>query len=558
MQLYFIVLSKTSKLSLQEQFKFGNMRYVLLTAFCIHFFTITVPSQVKKSGTIKSSQNSQTQVRTRNGIVEGTRELTGIYSFKGIPYAAPPVGNLRWKEPQPVNSWQGIRNANQFGPRAMQPPIFGDMVFRSNGMSEDCLYLNVWTPSTSKSKLPVLVYFYGGGFVAGDGSEPRYDGESMAQKGIVALTVNYRLGVFGLFSHPELTRESPHNSSGNYGLLDQSAALEWVKDNVADFGGDPGKVTIAGESAGSISVSAQMVSPLSKNLIAGAIGESGSLLGALPPVPLNEGEQTGVQFAKSVGANSLAELRAMSADSLLTASTKFGPFRFTMTIDGYFFPKSPLAIFEAGEQSHVPLLVGWNSEETNYRTVLGNEKLTKENYEKAVQKLYGERASEVLKVYNVKTDAEVEQAATDLASDRFIAFSTWRWAELQAKTSGKPVYRYYYSHPRPAMVDNTPAGKGAVHSAEIEYAMGNLASNKVFSWTQKDYDVSRIMQGYFVNFIKTGNPNDSNLPKWPATNTGTPVPVLNIAVDTRVVPDRYTDRYLLLEEIERSKKEQNR
>lgn len=490
------------------------------------------------------------QVKTVHGAVEGVLEKSGIYSFKGIPFAAPPVGNLRWKEPQPAKNWQGTLKADHFGPRAMQPPIFGDMVFRSDGMSEDCLYLNIWTSATS-GKLPVLVYFYGGGFVAGDGSEPRYDGENMAKKGIVALTVNYRLGVFGLFSHPELTAESPHRSSSNYGLMDQTAALKWVKQNIAAFGGDPEKITIAGESAGSIAVSAQMVSPLSKNLIAGAIGESGSLLGALPPVPLKDGEQTGVLFARSVGANSLADLRKINADTLVRASTKFGPFRFAMTVDGYFFPKNPLTIFEAGEQAHVPLLVGWNSEESNYRGVMGNEKLTKENYEKAVQKLYGDRSAEVLKAYYVETDADVEQAATDLAGDRFIGFSTWRWAELQAKTGGQPVYRYYYSHPRPPLVSekDKPRARGAAHSAEIEYAMGNLSSNKVFAWTEEDHMVSKTMQEYFANFIKKGNPNGPGLPEWPATNKSKPVPVMHIKPDSRVVPDAYSDRYLLMEQV---------
>ena len=184
------------------------------------------------------SQNKSLVVKTENGLVEGTLEASGIRSFKGIPFAAPPVGDLRWKEPQPVKNWEGVRKADHFGPRAMQPPIFSDMVFRSNGMSEDCLYLNVWSPSNSNNgKLPVLVYFYGGGFIAGDGSEPRYDGESMAEKGIVVLTVNYRLGIFGLFSHPELTKESLHHASGNYGLLDQSAAIQWVKRNIVAFGG---------------------------------------------------------------------------------------------------------------------------------------------------------------------------------------------------------------------------------------------------------------------------------------------------------------------------------
>jgi para-nitrobenzyl esterase len=513
------------------------------------------------------------QAKTVNGIIEGNHEKSGVYSFKGIPYAAPPVGDMRWKEPQPVKNWDGVRAAKDFGPRAMQAPIFGDMNFRSNGMSEDCLYLNVWTPNT-KGKLPVLVYFYGGGFVAGDGSEPRYDGESMSQKGIVAITVNYRLGVFGFFAHPELTQESPHHSSSNYGLMDQSAALRWVKQNIAAFGGDPNKITIVGESAGSVSVSAQMASPLSKNLIAGAIGESGSLLGALPPVPLAQAEQNGLQFAKTIGANSLADLRALNADSLLNASTKYGPFRFSMTIDGYFFPKDPLAIFQAGEQAHVPLLVGWNSEEMNYRMVMGNDPLTKENFEKAVQKLYGDKAPDILKVYAVNADADVEQVATDLSSDRFIAFSTWRWADLQTKTGTKPVYRYYYSRPRPVMrpelgnvvpglaggvqkADNNtpkqPPAKGAVHSAEIEYAMGNLSSNKVYAWTADDYKVSKTMQQYFANFIKTGNPNSAGLPKWPATNSSNPAPVMHIDVNTRVVPDTYDKRHKVMEQNANSK-----
>src|SRR5215217_5112028 len=237
------------------------------------------------------------QVKTANGRVEGTLEQSGIRVFKGLPFAAPPVGELRWREPQPVKNWTGVRPAKQFGPRAMQLPVFGDMNFRSNGMSEDCLYLNVWVPAEpAEEQLPVLVYFYGGGNVAGDGSEPRYDGTRLAQRGIITLSVNYRLNIFGFFAHPELTQESPQHASGNYGYLDQAAALRWVRENIAAFGGDPGRITIAGESAGSISVSAQMASPLSKDLIAGAIGESGSLLGGLPPVPLDTGEQRGLAF----------------------------------------------------------------------------------------------------------------------------------------------------------------------------------------------------------------------------------------------------------------------
>src|SRR5829696_3103040 len=217
------------------------------------------------------------QVRTANGVVDGRgKQRSGVRIFRGVPFAQPPTGELRWRAPQPLQNWKGVKQAVDFGPRCMQAPIFDDMRFRSNGMSEDCLYLNVWTPARSnRQRLPVLVYFYGGGFVTGDSSEPRYDGESMAAKGIVVVTVNYRLGIFGFLALAELTQESPHKSSGNYGLLDQNAALRWVNQNIASFGGDPKRVTIGGESAGSISVSAQMASPLSKNLIAGAIGESG-------------------------------------------------------------------------------------------------------------------------------------------------------------------------------------------------------------------------------------------------------------------------------------------
>jgi para-nitrobenzyl esterase len=504
------------------------------------------------------------QVTTKSGVVEGTLESSGVRSFKGIPFAAPPVGDLRWKEPQPAASWTGVRKADHFGPRAMQPGIYSDMVFRSDGMSEDCLYLNVWAPAGASLSgpgnaggnlsggklLPVLVYFYGGGFVAGDGSEPRYDGESMATKGIVSLTVNYRLGIFGLFAHPGLTKESPHRSSGNYGLEDQAAALRWVRDNIAAFGGDPRRVTIAGESAGSISVSAQMASPVSKDLFAGAIGESGSLLGALPPIPLAMAEDNGIAFAKAAGAGSLADLRAMPADKLIQATMTPVRFRFSMTTDGYFFPKSPQAIFKAGEQAHVPLLVGWNSEEGSYGSVMGNNPLTKANYEAAVQKMYQGHGDTILKVYAVTDDSNsIRTVATSLASDRFIAFSTWRWADLQCRTGGHPVYRYFYERPRPATVAGGPANMGAVHSSEIEYAMGNLPGNKVFAWTPDDYAVSKILQGYFVNFIKNGDPNGTGLPKWPANTNGAGegVWVQHINVNTRTEPERHRDRYEYLE-----------
>ncbi|RYY14131.1 MAG: carboxylesterase family protein [Chitinophagaceae bacterium] len=507
-------------------------------------------------------------VNTSYGQLEGVKEASGIYAFKGIPFAAPPVGELRWKEPQPLKKWDGVRPALAFGARAMQKPIFGDMGFRSDVESEDCLYLNVWTPAKSpKEKLPVLVYFYGGGFMAGDGSESRYDGEQMAKKGIVALTVNYRLGVFGFFTHPELTKESPHNASGNYGLLDQQAALAWVRDNIAAFGGDPKRVTIAGESAGSIAVSALMASPLSKDLIAGAIGESGSIMGTLTPVTLPEAEKVGLQFATGVGANSLAALRAMPASQLLDATVKPGAPRFPIVIDGYFLPKQPVAIFASGEQAKVPLLVGWNSEEMSYRMLLGADIPTPENYRKAVEKAYGQKTEEVLKLYPATTQEEVVQSATDLAGDRFIGFSTWKWSDVQAKTGTKPVYRYYFTRPRPAMnasmgnatpglaggvVTNSdapkpPPARGAVHSAEIEYAMGNLAGNKVYAWTADDHKVSKLMLEYFANFVKTGNPNGKGLPKWPTVGADD-AEVMIIDVNTRAEKEKNRSRYLFLEQ----------
>ncbi|GAB3918913.1 carboxylesterase/lipase family protein [Mucilaginibacter boryungensis] len=460
-------------------------------------------------------------VKTANGTLQGITEASGIRSFKGIPFAQPPVGDLRWKEPQAPQNWSGVRKADHFGPQAMQRFIYSDMQFRSAGVSEDCLYLNVWTPATTNhEKLPVLVYFYGGGFSAGDGSEYRYDGEALAKRGIVTVTVNYRLGIFGFMAHPELTKESPNHASGNYGLLDQHAALVWVQKNIAAFGGDPKRVTIGGESAGSMSVSGQVASPLSKGLFAGAIGESGALLGNLSPMPLAAAEQNGEKFAMTTGATSLADLRKIPADKLLEISAKA---RFGATIDGYFLPEQPQTIFAAGKQMHVPLLAGWNSAEGGYTAILGKDEPNLANYTAAVQKQYGNRAADILKVYAPATDADVSRVATELASDKFIAFSTWKFIDMQSKTSGQPVYRYYYTHKRPAYADGKPNNSpGAVHSAEIEYALGNLATNKVYAWTRDDYQVSETMQNYFANFIKSGNPNGKGLEKWDTYKSGSP------------------------------------
>ncbi|WP_375418787.1 carboxylesterase/lipase family protein [uncultured Hymenobacter sp.] len=545
-----------------------SLKTPLLASFLLAQLSLPAVAQPKKA----AASAATPQVSVANGKLEGTTAASGIRVFRGVPFAAPPVGERRWRAPQPVKSWTGVRPAKEFGPRAMQLPVFGDMNFRSNGVSEDCLYLNVWTPAkASRERRPVLVYFYGGGLIAGDGSEPRYDGESMARQGIVAVTVNYRLGVFGFLAHPALTEESPNRAAGNYGLLDQRAALAWVQQNIAAFGGDPRQVTIAGESAGSFSVSAQMASPLARGLFARAIGESGSLLGS-NVTPLAAAEQTGLAFAKGVGASTLAALRALPAQQLLTAAGQPGSPRFSPVVDGYFLPRSPDAIYAAGQQAPVPLLVGWNSEEMSAGSLMGGQPLTPESFQQQVRQRFGARAEEALKLYPATTPAETEQSATDLAGDLFIAYGTWKWADLHRQTGQQPVYRYLYAHPRPAMVpamgnatpglaggvikgDNAPAApappaRGAVHSAEIEYALGNLATNKVYAWTPQDQQVSQTMQRYFANFIRTGNPNGSGLPAWPALASDAGAQFMRLDVRPTAVTEsaQLRARYRLLDQ----------
>jgi para-nitrobenzyl esterase len=462
--------------------------------------------------------------------------------------------------------------ADQFGPRAMQLPLFGDMHFRSTGMSEDCLYLNIWTPAKSAGeKLPVLVYFFGGGFRAGDGSEGRYDGESMAKKGIVSITVNYRLGPFGFMAYPGLTAESPQHASGNYGFLDQNAALQWVRRNIAAFGGDPAKVTIAGESAGSISVSAQMASQLSKGLMARAIGESGSLIGTLPAVSQADAEQNGVKFAATLGigaAPTLAALRALPADKILEATGAKPSPHFPAVIDGWFLTKTPEETFAAGEQADIPLLAGDNSQEGGYEAILGRDQPTVDNYRKALARLYKGNAGKVFNVYPAANETEVMDAAQALASDRFISYGTWKWVDLVTRIGKQPTYFYLFAHPRPPLrpelgdavpglaggvIKNPkpgavpPPARGAVHSAEIEYALGNLDTNHVYSWKPVDYRISGIMQEYFANFIKTGSPNGPGLTEWPKYATGQRL-VIDAAPHAEST-DQLKARYAVLESL---------
>jgi para-nitrobenzyl esterase len=504
-------------------------------------------------------------VETADGRVEGVVDTSGLEVYKGIPYAAPPTGPRRWRPPQPVEGWTGIRAADRFGPRCMQPRPYGDMIFRSEGMSEDCLYLNVWTPEAERDAgRPVLVYFYGGGFLAGDGSEPRYDGASMAREGVVVVTLNYRLGVFGFLAHPALTAEAPDSASGNYGLLDQQRALEWVQQNIRAFGGDPQQVTIAGESAGSMSVSAHMAAPGSDGLFARAIGESGAVLGTNPLPSRAQAEQSGVRFAEQVGADSLRALRALSASRLLELAAKPSAPRFGPAVDGRFLPRPPAEVYAAGTQATVPLLVGWNSEESTYRALTGDRPPTPTVYAEAVRERFGDRADRVLELYPADTWQAVLRAGTALMSDQFIGFGTWAWSETHRRT-GAPVYRYFYTHPRPPMTpgagNDVPglAGapdaprhvqppRGAVHSAEIEYALGNLETNDIYAWTPADRTVSRLLKGYFAAFIKTGTPNGGERPEWPAAGTGERARLLEIDATPEARPERHRERYLFWDE----------
>jgi para-nitrobenzyl esterase len=498
-----------------------------------------------------AQENGRPKVKIANGTLEGASS-NGIRTFFGIPYAEPPVGKLRWEVPQSAKNWAGVRKATSFGPRAMQKFIYTDMIFRSPGISEDCLYLNVWTPASAPgAKLPVLVYFHGGGFNAGDGSEPRYDGTSTASKGVVVVTINYRMGIFGFFAHPELSRRSKTHASGNYGLMDMTAALKWVKANIVAFGGDPAKVTIGGQSAGSIAVSLQMASPLAKGLFRAAIGQSGSMMGINKPIELKQAEALGIKFQQDAGKANLDEIKNIPAEELLDISRKPGAVYFPVVVDGYFLPEQPVEIYTKGLQADVPLLAGWTSAEVGYGAVMGKEKPTLENYNKALERLYGNSAEEAKKVYAAGADEEVTKVATELAGDRYLGFSTWKWIDIHGKTNGYPVYRYLYQQLLPAVKgkeDQYVKGIGAPHSSDIAYALGNLPLDNLYAYTPDDFKASAFMQGYIVNFIKTTDPNGAGLPKWAGLQSSIPK-VMYIDGDSKAAPEKYQKRYLFMDQL---------
>jgi para-nitrobenzyl esterase len=433
----------------------------------------------------------------------------------------------------------------------MQPTIYADMIFRDPGISEDCLTLNIWTPAKDKkAKLPVMVWIYGGGFVAGGTSEARQDGAQLASNGVIVVTMNYRLGIFGFFAHPGLEAESGKNASGNYGLMDQTAALRWVKENIDAFGGDAANVTVFGESAGSFSVSAQMASPLAKGLFEKAIGESGAALNSpgLPFPARAVAEQRDQAFAHEVLAiDSIDLLRAIPAQELMEESSKKSAkgetVRFGPDIDGYFLPESVPAIFAAGKQNDVPLLAGWNRDEGGI-----DKKVTLASFQADVAAKFGDKAAEVLRLYPASSDAEAVRAAADLAADRFIAYSTWSWLEAQTKTGKQPVYRYRFDLAAPPDPNHTQ-GDVAYHSSEIPYVFGDLDLLQGFAWRPEDRETSKEMQRYWTNFAKTGDPNGDGLVKWPVYNAATGWQVMHLKPVPVVEPDTHREQELLLDSI---------
>jgi para-nitrobenzyl esterase len=496
------------------------------------------------------------QIKTDKGTVEGAfTNNNQVRAFKGIPFAAPPVGKLRWQPPQPAAKWKGIRPAKDFGSHCIQSSGYPDMIFHDPGPSEDCLTLNVWTPADAKpGSLPVMVWIYGGGFVSGGTSENRQDGQFLAHRNVVVVSMNYRLGIFGFFALPELTAESPNHASGNYGLLDQTAALTWVKNNIAAFGGDPNNVTIFGESAGSTSVSAQMASPLAHGLFAKAIGESGgALYGSGPATPTREFvEQRNLAFDQAVFGNAnLADLRKLTADNILKAATAKitpPPPRFGPIVDGYFVPDSVPNIYAAGKQARVPLLAGWNADEARGQVILAKTKPTAATFAATAQTDFGDDAPKFLAVYPATTDAEALTSAGDYASDRFIDYSTWRWLEAHATTGNAPVYRYRLDLGSPGD-KNHKAILGAFHSDDIEYVFGTLDSRPEAVWRPEDRKLSDQIGAYWTNFARTGDPNGPDLPKWRTYNAADQWQVMHLDATSEAKPDTQRERYLFLDSI---------
>lgn len=493
-----------------------NVGVILIVLVASLFLMIAWPAAAQIKG----------PVQTTGGKVEGAPGADpSIMAFKGIPYAAPPVGKLRWQPPQPVAPWQGVRKADRFSASCIQNIVTERKPwtheFMAHGdISEDCLYLNVWTPAKSASaKLPVFVYIHGGGNTEGSGSVAVYDGEGLAKKGVVMVNINYRLGVLGWFTYPELTKESPHHASGNYGLLDQIAALKWIQANIAAFGGDPSRVTIAGQSAGASGVHNLTASPLAKGLFHRGIAESGSGLGRAGLRPLAEQEQDGLKFAAAKGAKSLADLRAMSWQDLVAvvpgttpdpANGATAQWRFSVVVDGYALPGQIMEIFAQGKQNDVPFITGGNAGEGG---ATPHPQVTAEEFRKQAVQRYSDLGEEFLKLYPAGDNAQAVMAQNESSWDSARS-STYLWAVERAKTAKTPVYTYFWTHALPG----PEADKyGAFHTSEVPYVLNSLShSDRPF--TEADRKIAGMLASYWANFAATGNPNGKGLPQWPSVS----------------------------------------
>jgi para-nitrobenzyl esterase len=481
--------------------------------------------------TVTTARAKDTTIKIDSGKISGVivGEGSHIRAYKGVPFAAPPVGPLRWKEPQPVSPWSGVRGCTEFGPACPQPNLLEQVYGQKLGpTSEDCLYLNVWTDAKdANAKLPVMVWIHGGSYTMGTGSSPAYDGAALARQGVVVVTINYRLGPFGWFAHPLLSKESAHNSSGNYGLLDQIAALEWVKRNAAAFGGDPGNVTIFGESAGAGSVCYLMVSPLARGLFHRAIAESGSAFG--PNRNLKESwygrqsaERMGDQLARALAralagdqaADPIAALRARSADEILNklkpASSGLGGEGLWPIVDGWVVPDDPAAIFQAGKQANVPLLVGTNADEGSI-FLLGIPVSSVDGYRTTLRTMFKDHADDVLAAYPVKGSNEVRPALDQIVTDSYFVFAARFFARTSSAVNAQ-TFVYHFTRVSP---DSKWRTLGAFHASEIPYAFMTQETGFA-TYDEKDHDLARVMSAYWVQFAMTGNPNRSGLPDWPA------------------------------------------
>jgi len=488
------------------------------------------------------------------GVLTADRK---VIAYRGIPYAQPPVDELRWVAPQPVGRWKKVLFARDFGSHCLQSGGYPDMVFHDPGPSEDCLTLNVWAPADAKplrkagAGLPVMVWIYGGGFQTGGTSENRQDGEFLAHRGVIVVSMNYRLGIFGFFALPELTAESTNHTSGNYGLMDQAAAIDWVRHNIAAFGGDPANITIFGQSAGSESVSEQMASPVTAGLFSKAIGQSGSeFIGPRRSLlPLAQAEQRNSVWAtRTFGSAKLFFLRQLPADEILKAAmdrTRNPAPEFRPIVDGYFLPDSLDRIYAAGKQAHIPLLGGWVANEDRPAAVP-----TADSFNVQAHLQFGPDALKFLAAYPADTDTEAARSAYDFASDRSMGFVTWAWLEAQTKTGNAPVYRYFFDLPSPGDRNHTVA-MGAFHSDDIEYVFGTLDTRPEMPIRPEDRALSDLMQQYWTNFAKskTGDPNGTNLPKWPVYNAAGNYPVMHLDATPAAQPDALRPRYLFLDTI---------